>query len=72
VAALSTAQNGSRLIDGTAGSNPAQSTDVILLFFVMRCLSSELCKEFITHSEEFFQVTVSNCVGSRNLYNKMV
>jgi len=37
---------------------------MLSLVFVVRCLVSDLCENFITHSGESFRVIMSNCVGS--------
>jgi hypothetical protein len=51
------------LISGIAGSNPSESMDVRLLFFVVCCVGSDLCDDIITRSEESYRVCV--CARAR-------
>ena len=59
-----------RSIFGIAGSNPAEGKDVSWHMFIVCCVGSDLCDELITHSEEFYRVSVSNFVCSRNVSNE--
>jgi len=55
------------MIAGIVGSNLTDSM-VVHLVFVVRCVSSSLCDELITCSQESLPgVYVSNCVWCRNL-----
>jgi hypothetical protein len=47
---------------GIADTNHAEGMDVCLLVFVVCYISSGLCDEMITRSEESYQVFASHCM----------
>jgi hypothetical protein len=58
-----------RLINGIAGSNPAEGT-FSFLAYVVCCVGSGLGDELIAHSKKSCHVCLSNCMYSRHLKNE--